>query len=141
MGQDLPFRFGEAIRSAGEMHQDLYTWMNDAITHHAYRCEQIRLQEQYQLDQQEATQYNRPTVDPQSPRYRPTREKPAITRTATGAPGRSPQPKPLIRFRALGPLRQTPGKSAPRHLAHGLQIPEISNQTRIVKSSKSALMR
>ncbi len=74
--------YGEAIVSAASMGQDVFTWMNDAIQHHAYRCEVLQAQARYQADELEASTSMRNTPDKNDPRYQVTRPKPEITRPA-----------------------------------------------------------
>ncbi len=64
------------------MGQDVFTWMNDAIQHHAYRCEQLKAQERYQADAAEAMLNSRPTPMQYDEKYQVSRPKPTITRPA-----------------------------------------------------------
>lgn len=77
----------EGKLSAVSMGQSYYVWLNDAVAHHVFRCEQLKAQERYQQDQAEATRTNSYTVDPLSPKYQVTRAKPTITRASVSEQG------------------------------------------------------
>lgn len=72
--------YGEAIVSATSMGQDAYTWMNDAIEHHVYRCEQLKAQERYQADLAAAAAGLQPSPMSYDERYQVHRPKPTITK-------------------------------------------------------------
>jgi hypothetical protein len=80
--------------SAARMGQSYYTWLNDAVAHHDYRCEVLEMQERYQQAQTEATANNMPTVDQRD--YRVTRPVPTITREQPGVStgSRGPRARP-----------------------------------------------
>lgn len=88
--------YGEAIVSANLMGQDVFTWMNDAIVHHVYRCEGLQAQARYQMDEAYAAENRMNTPDKNDPRYQVTRPKPEITRPAgqggAAVPGRALKP-------------------------------------------------
>ncbi len=87
--------YGEAIVSAASMDQDEFVWMNDAIAHHVYRCEQVKAQERYQMDMA-AFNAGHTDISPQKhdPRYQVTRARPEIT---VQQPGQSTAPGPKIK--------------------------------------------
>jgi hypothetical protein len=87
--------YGEAIVSANAMGQDVYTWMNDAIQHHAYRCELIQCKERYAADLRAAHETNGISPMEYEERYQPTRKQPTITRSTgqgSGPTGRGYKP-------------------------------------------------
>ena len=77
-------RHAEGVLSAASMGQDFYTWMNDAVAHHAYRCEMIQAKQRYQEDELAARQSNAPTPDPNDRRYQVNKPVPTITRPEPG---------------------------------------------------------
>jgi hypothetical protein len=79
--------YGEALRSADDMGQDLDIWLTDAIRHHAYRCELIQLKEQYRHDCHQAGINRQPS--PVEADYVPKGPPPHITRP-TGQGGGAP---------------------------------------------------
>ena len=76
--------YGEAIVSANLMGQDVFTWMNDAIQHHAYRCEALTKQQQYQADMAHAHETGGISPQQWETRYTVTRPKPEITQPGPG---------------------------------------------------------
>lgn len=70
--------YGEALRSADDMGQDLDIWLTDAIQHHSYRCELIQAKQRYRQACEEAAATR--NVSPLESDFMPTRSAPTITR-------------------------------------------------------------
>ncbi len=88
--------YGEGIVSANLIGQDPYVWMNDAILHHVFRCEQIRAQERYQADHAAfIAGHEWRSPDQRDPKYQVTRARPEITRPS-GQKQAIPGPRPKV---------------------------------------------